>query len=66
MKRFELKPNDLIMSCSGTIGKVAIVPSEIVPGIINQALLKISPHDCLLPKYLSYADFKPQFPNFID
>ena len=26
MKRFELLPNDLIMSCSGTMGRVAIVP----------------------------------------
>ena len=26
MKRFEVKPNDLIMSCSGTIGKTAIIP----------------------------------------
>ena len=59
--RFELKPNDLIMSCSGTMGKVAIVPSKIVPGIINQALLKISPHDCLLPKYLSYWISSPNF-----
>lgn len=43
MKRFELKAGDLIMSCSGTMGKVAIVPNEFKKGIINQALLKISP-----------------------
>ncbi len=43
MKRFELNPGDLIMSCSGTMGKVAIVPNSIKKGIINQALLKISP-----------------------
>ncbi|MFW6351044.1 MAG: restriction endonuclease subunit S [Bacteroidota bacterium] len=42
MKRFELKPNDLIMSCSGTMGKVAIVPENIKRGIINQALLKLT------------------------
>lgn len=29
MKRFELRPHDLIMSCSGTMGKVAIVPEGI-------------------------------------
>ena len=61
MKRFELKPNDLIMSCSGTIGKIAIVPSKIVPGIINQALLKITPHDYLLSDYLSYFISSPNF-----
>ena len=43
MKRFELKPGDLIMSCSGTMGKIAIVPKNIKKGIINQALLKLAP-----------------------
>lgn len=43
MKRFELKPGDLIMSCSGTMGKTAIVPKIIKEGIINQALLKLTP-----------------------
>lgn len=42
MKRFELKTGDLIMSCSGTMGKIAIVPQNIKKGIINQALLKLS------------------------
>ena len=41
MKRFELVPNSLIMSCSGTIGKVAIVPNNVKKGIINQALLML-------------------------
>lgn len=43
MKRFELRPNDLIMSCSGTMGRVAIVPKDIKRGVINQALLKLTP-----------------------
>lgn len=47
MKRFELKPNSLIMSCSGTIGKVAIVPKNIKKGIINQALLMLIPNNQL-------------------
>ena len=54
MKRFELRPNDLIMSCSGTMGKVAIVPDGIHKGIINQALLKLSPSDSILPQFLKY------------
>ena len=45
MKRFKLRPNSLIMSCSGTIGKVAIVPNKIKKGIINQALLMLTPND---------------------
>jgi type I restriction enzyme, S subunit len=43
MKRFELKSGDLIMSCSGTMGKIAIVPEDFKKGIINQALLKLTP-----------------------
>ena len=43
MKRFELNSGDLIMSCSGTMGKIAIVPENIKRGIINQALLKLRP-----------------------
>jgi type I restriction enzyme S subunit len=44
MKRFELFPGDIIMSCSGvTLGRVAIVPDGIKRGIINQALLKLTP-----------------------
>lgn len=52
MKRFELLPGDLIMSCSGTMGKIAIVPEAIKPGIINQALLKLSPSDKINRKFL--------------
>ena len=45
MERFELKSGDLIMSCSGTMGKIAIVPEKFKKGIINQALLKLTPSD---------------------
>lgn len=54
MQRFELKSGDLIMSCSGTIGKIAIVPDGIKPGIINQALLKLTPNELILPEFLKY------------
>ena len=52
MKRFELLPNDLIMSCSGTMGRVAVVPAGIKRGIINQALLKLTPSTKLLTTFL--------------
>lgn len=40
---FSLNPRDIIISCSGVyLGKLAIVPENARPGIINQALLKIS------------------------
>lgn len=52
MKRFELLPNDLIMSCSGTMGRVAIAPRAIKRGIINQALLKLTPTTKILSTFL--------------
>lgn len=52
MKRFELLPDDLIMSCSGTMGRVAIVPKEIKRGIVNQALLKLTPSPRVLNTFL--------------
>jgi len=52
MKRFEVFPNDLIMSCSGTLGKIAIVPKDAPKGIINQALLKISTKNIIRNTFL--------------
>jgi len=52
MKRFEVQPGDLIMSCSGTMGKIAIVPKDVKPGIINQALLKLSVSNRIINEYL--------------
>lgn len=61
MKRFEVFAGDLLISCSGTMGKIAIVPQEYKKGIINQALLKLTPHhDVVTGKYLALvleADF---------
>jgi type I restriction enzyme S subunit len=54
MKRFELLPNDLIMSCSGTMGRVAIVPDCIKRGIINQALLKLTPNTKIMNVFLKF------------
>lgn len=43
MKRFEVKPADLLMSCSGvTLGRISEVPEDAPKGIINQALLKLT------------------------
>ncbi|WP_186227661.1 MULTISPECIES: restriction endonuclease subunit S [Nostocales] len=60
LKDFELKPNDIIISCSGTIGRIAVAPESIRQGIINQALLKIT----LNTKLLSNNYFKILFPAF--
>lgn len=42
LSSFEVKPKDLIISCSGTVGRIAVVPEWAQPGIINQALLKLT------------------------
>lgn len=54
MKRFEVLPQDIIMSCSGTMGKISIVPDETPKGIINQALLKLTVKKNLLNVFLKY------------
>jgi len=52
---FEIHPGDFLISCSGTIGKIALVPSGIERGIINQALLKITLNEeKILPKYFFF------------
>lgn len=54
MSRFRVSAGDLIMSCSGTIGKVSIVPPAAPQGIINQALLKISPKSEIMGEFLLF------------
>jgi len=55
MMAFELRPGDLIVSCSGTMGKMAVVPDNIQPGIINQALLRLTPiKEHALVQYVKY------------
>ena len=44
MGRFSVNSGDLLMSCSGTIGKFTVIKQNKVEGIINQALLKITPN----------------------
>jgi type I restriction enzyme, S subunit len=50
LKDFELKSGDIVISCAGTIGKIAIAPENLSKGIINQALLKISLNDSIINK----------------
>lgn len=65
MKRFEIKPGDLIMSCSGTMGKIAIAPPDLKPGIINQALLKLSVTDKIYNEYLRFVINSDLFQNIL-
>ena len=51
MQSFIAQPNDIIVSCAGTIGETYLLPEEAPVGIINQALMRV----CLY--HLSMADF---------
>jgi restriction endonuclease S subunit len=52
MRGFQVSPRDLIMSCSGTMGKVAIIPDDAPAGVINQALLKLTPSELISKAFL--------------
>ena len=55
MNRFQVKKDDLIISCSGTVGKVSIIKDNDPKGIISQALLLLrADTNKVLPLYLKY------------
>lgn len=55
MKRFQVNTDDLIISCSGTVGKVSIIRNDDPKGIISQALLLLRvDKNKILPLYLKY------------
>lgn len=51
MKRFEVKPNDYIITCDGTLGKYLRLPHDIEKGIISASLLRLTLNDNICPKY---------------
>ena len=55
MKRFQVQTDDLIISCSGTVGKVSIIEEDDPKGIISQALLLLRVNKKRIePLYLKY------------
>ncbi len=50
LKRFECKTGDIIMSCSGTVGKIYTLPENAHQGIINQALMKMTLNGVVIDK----------------
>ena len=51
MKSFDVGPNDIIVSCAGTIGEIYKLPVIAPRGIINQALMKISLYNETISDY---------------
>ena len=58
LKGFAIQPNDVIVSCAGTIGETYVLPENIQEGIINQALMLIRLYSRDIERfYLLYFDF---------
>lgn len=55
LKRFTVQPDDIIVSCSGTVGKVSVIKQDDPIGIISQALLTLRvDKKKVIPQYLAY------------
>ncbi len=53
LKRFEIEEDDILMTCAGTLGKVAIVPKDVEKGIFNSVLMRFrADKNKIIPKYL--------------
>ena len=54
LKRFEIGPGDIIVSCRGTIGECWLLPDEAPKGIIHPSLMLIKPNDAVNHEFLVY------------
>ena len=55
MKRFTVYPDDIIISCSGTVGEVSLIKKNDPKGIISQALLLLRADNKIIsPEFLLY------------
>jgi len=58
MKGFAVLPGDIIVSCAGTIGETYVMPENIRPGIINQALMRMRIYASIdIDYFLLYFDY---------
>ena len=58
MHRFSVSPGDFIVSCSGTIGRIYQIPLDAPPGVINQALLKLTASKSVVNDRYFYVFFE--------
>ncbi len=54
MKRFQVQTGDIVISCSGTVGKITTIKEEDPKGIISQALLILRPNLNRIPLSFLY------------
>ncbi len=50
--QYSVLPGDILISCVGTFGKIAIVPRNIEPGIINPRLIRMRCSQVIMTEYL--------------
>lgn len=60
LSSFHLKPGDFIVSCSGTIGKMAQLPVDAEAGVINQALMRIRLKPDVIDPYYFMLQFRSE------
>ena len=60
LSSFQLRPGDFIVSCSGTIGKIAQLPANAEAGVINQALMRIRLKPEMIDPYYFMLQFRSE------
>lgn len=53
LQQYEVKSGDVLISCVGTFGKIAVVLEGVEPGIINPRLIRLRVNDSVTPVYLN-------------
>jgi type I restriction enzyme S subunit len=53
LQQYQIAPGDILISCVGTFGKIAIVPKDIEPGIINPRLMRVRCAETVSGEYLA-------------
>lgn len=66
MRAFSVEANDIIVSCSGTLGRTYRIPEDAPAGIINQALLRIRVNEKFVgARYLEAFFSSPRMQAFL-
>ncbi|PIQ88126.1 MAG: hypothetical protein COV73_00515 [Candidatus Omnitrophica bacterium CG11_big_fil_rev_8_21_14_0_20_43_6] len=66
LEKFELLPGDIVVTCAGTLGKIAVVPKGIEKGIINSVLMRIRvDENKILKEYFVLLFSSPEIQNRI-
>ena len=54
LKRFDIGPGDIIVSCRGTIGECFVLPNDAPNGIIHPSLMMIKPKNIVNNRFLVF------------